>query len=130
MHELAVCQELMIQVVQIAAENHALSVDRVIVQAGALSGVEPPLLLRAFEIARAGTVAASADLEIRTGPVMVHCNACNKTSEATVNRLLCKSCGHWQVEVTEGEELLLLSLDLQRNPLPQSEPEPGELHHV
>jgi len=29
-----------------------------------------------------------------------------------VNRLLCPYCGDWRVRVTEGEELMLLSLDI------------------
>jgi Zn finger protein HypA/HybF involved in hydrogenase expression len=30
-----------------------------------------------------------------------------------VNRLLCPGCGDWRVEVVEGEELLLLTIDME-----------------
>jgi len=30
-----------------------------------------------------------------------------------VNRLVCPDCGDWQVDVSEGEELLLLSLEIE-----------------
>ena len=112
MHELAVCQGLLSQVGQVAANNGATSVARIVLRVGALSGVEAPLLERAFELARAGTVAADAELEIRRGPVVVKCRACGGGGEVAVNRLLCPDCGDWQVDVTAGEELLLLSLDL------------------
>lgn len=112
MHELAICNGLLSQVAQVAQRNKAASVERIVLRVGALSGVEPPLLERAFEMARAGTVAAHAELDIRRGPVVVKCRECGGTGEVAVNRLLCPDCGDWRVDVTEGEELLLLSLDL------------------
>lgn len=113
MHELSVCQGLLCQVERIAAENGAVAVERILLRVGGLSGVEPPLLERAYDIARAGTVAENAQLVIESGPVVVRCRECGGTGEATPNRLLCRHCGDWRVEVTEGEELLLQSVDLQ-----------------
>jgi hydrogenase nickel incorporation protein HypA/HybF len=112
MHELSVCQGLMRQVDHLAAAHGAAAVERIVLQIGALSGVEPPLLERAFEIARAGTVAAAAELEIRTGPVVVECRECGGKSAVPPNRLLCSYCGEWRVRVVEGEELVLLSVEL------------------
>jgi hydrogenase nickel incorporation protein HypA/HybF len=94
-------------------ERGATAVERIVLQVGGLSGVEPPLLERAFEIAREGTVAGQADLEIRTGPVVVRCLECGGHSAVSPNRLLCSYCGEWRVQVEEGEELLLLSVELQ-----------------
>ncbi len=112
MHELSVCQGLMRQVAQIAADNDASAVERIVLQIGELSGVEPPLLQRAFEVARAGTVAEDAELEIRSGPVVVQCLECGGRSAVPRNRLLCTYCGEWRVRVVEGEELLLLSVEM------------------
>ena len=112
MHELSVCQGLMRQVDHLAAAHGAAAVERIVLQIGALSGVEPPLLERAFEIARAGTVAAAAELEIRTGPVVVECRECGGKSAVPPNRLLCSYCGEWRVRLVEGEELVLLSVEL------------------
>jgi hydrogenase nickel incorporation protein HypA/HybF len=114
MHELAVCQGLMRQVQRVAAEQGASSVERIVLQIGGLSGVEPPLLARAFEIARVGTVAAEAELEMRNGPVTVRCRECGSSGAVEINRLLCPECGDWRVRVTGGEELLLLSIEIQR----------------
>lgn len=113
MHELSVCQGLLRQVGQIAADRGASAVERIVLQVGGLSGVEPPLLERAFEVARAGTVAGQAELEIRTGPVVVRCPDCGGHSAVPPNRLLCSYCGEWRVQVEEGEELTLLSVELQ-----------------
>ena len=113
MHELSICQGLLRQVEKIAAENSARSVELIRLRVGGLSGVEPPLLKRAFEIARAGTIASEAELEIEEGPVVVKCQDCGASSAVAVNRLLCQYCGDWRVNVTEGEELLLLSLEIE-----------------
>ena len=113
MHELSICQGLMRQVSQLAADNAASAVTLVRLRVGGLSGVEPPLLERAFEIARAGTVAENAELEIEEGPVVVKCQDCGGRSAVPVNRLVCQYCGEWRVNVIEGEELLLLSVEME-----------------
>ena len=113
MHELSVCQGLMRQVDRIAAQNNASRVDRIALKVGALSGVEPDLLQHAFTIAREGTVAANAELAIEHGPIRVSCRQCGAAGGAAVNRLVCPECGDWRVDVTEGEELLLLSLEIE-----------------
>jgi hydrogenase nickel incorporation protein HypA/HybF len=112
MHELSICQELMTRVEQVALENRATSVDTIFLSVGPLSGVEAPLLRRAFQIARLGTVAESAELVIQTGSVVIQCNECGASSEVRPNHLLCGSCGNWRVQVTQGEELLILRLEL------------------
>lgn len=113
MHELSVCQGLMRQVDRIAAQNNASRVDRIALKVGALSGIEPDLLQHAFTIACEGTVAAKAELAIERGPIRVSCRQCGAAGEAAVNRLVCPECGDWRVAVTEGEELLLLSLEIE-----------------
>ena len=113
MHELSVCQGLLRQVEKVAAEHEAHGVSRILLRVGALSGVEPDLLSHAFDIARMGTLAENASLEIENGPVTVRCRQCGTTGEVPSNRLVCPHCGDWRVEVTGGEELLLLSLDLE-----------------
>ena len=64
MHEMSICQALMDQVERIATEQGAKQVDSIVLSIGPLSGVEPDLLSRAFEIARLQTVAENALLEI------------------------------------------------------------------
>lgn len=113
MHELSVCQGLIRQVEQIAAKNNATAVEKIVLKVGPLSGVEPDLLEHAFSIARQGTIAGNAELETQQGPVRVTCTQCGGSGEVPVNRLVCPDCSDWRVDVTEGEELLLLSLEIE-----------------
>ena len=112
MHEMSICQGLMDQVERIAAEQKASRVDSIVLSIGPLSGVEPELLNRAYEVARLHTVAEHAELEIETGPIVVECRSCGAKGEAEVNRLLCPSCSNWQVNLVQGDELLLLKLEV------------------
>ncbi|MCG6871956.1 MAG: hydrogenase maturation nickel metallochaperone HypA [Gammaproteobacteria bacterium] len=114
MHELAICQALLEQVADVARENDAQRVARIEVHVGPLSGVEVPLLERAFSIARAGTVAEEARLETVSLPVRVRCEQCGQESEARVNRLVCGHCGDYHTRLCSGDELILARVELLR----------------
>lgn len=112
MHEMAVCNELLDQVRASVVQHGARSVGTITVRIGALSGVEPDLLERAFTIARAGDYTDTARLLIETVPVRVRCRACSNENEAAANRLLCEACGGYAVDLVGGDELLLASMEL------------------
>ena len=112
MHELAVAQGLVMEAERVAAEHRADGIEHIVVRVGPLPGVEAALLERAFSVARAGSRAERATLEIETGPIEIVCRGCGAKSVAAPNRLICSSCGAWQVDVTAGDELLLVRLEL------------------
>lgn len=114
-HELALCQGLMAEVDRVARGQRASAVHGVRVAVGALSGVEPGLLERAFHIARAGTIAQRAWLRLDVLPARVACDGCKLQSEVPANRLLCPACGTWRVRLIGGEELLLTQVELTRD---------------
>jgi len=121
MHELAICQSLMDQVESIAAERKAQSVTSIVVAMGPLSGVEAQLLKNAYPIASAGTVAENAELVIEYLPVRVQCTQCGSESEASPNKLICKQCGDWRTTLVSGDELMLMSVELEKTKDPASE---------
>src|SRR6056297_299339 len=116
MHEMAVCNELLDQVRANAMQHGARSVGTITLRIGALSGVEPDLLERAFTIARAGDYTDNARLVIESVEVRVRCRSCGNENEAAANRLLCGSCGGYAVDLVGGDELLLASIELQGMP--------------
>ena len=81
MHELSLCDDLLGQIVAIAAQHKAQSVESITVQIGALSGVELLLLESAFELIKVGTLADEAELILQTAPVIVLCSQCGTQSE-------------------------------------------------
>jgi hydrogenase nickel incorporation protein HypA/HybF len=111
MHEMAICGALLEQIEAIA-HQHSARVTRVHLAIGPLSGVEPALLRHAYPLACAGTAAEGSDLVIEAAAVRVRCRSCGVESSASAQRLLCAECGNWQTELTGGDELLLLKVEL------------------
>lgn len=113
MHELSVCQAMLAQVETVAQQHQATEVKQIILQVGALSGLEPELLQQAFSIAQTlSPLTRHATLQIETLPIRVHCPECNMETAVTVNRLICGNCGNWKTQLISGHELLLRSIDL------------------
>ena len=116
MHEFAVCQDMLQQIESIAAEEQAAAVDVVIVRIGPLSGIEAHLLSQAFPLAAAGTVAEKAELIVEALPIKVKCQLCGAETEAKPNRLVCGECGDYHTQLLSGDEMLLASLELVKEP--------------
>jgi len=112
MHELSVCLSLLEQVEQIAREHDASSVTRIILSVGPLSGVEPELLKNAYPLAVAGTVAADAALVMESADIVVRCSQCDGETKAAPNKLLCAACGDHRTQIISGDELMLMSVEL------------------
>jgi hydrogenase nickel incorporation protein HypA/HybF len=113
MHELSICQALLDEVEQLARSRRARRVLRIAVDIGALSGVEATLLERAFTVARAGTIAADARLELRTPPLWVRCRRCERQRQAMQPQVACDACGEARVEPCGGDELLLRQVEME-----------------
>jgi hydrogenase nickel incorporation protein HypA/HybF len=123
MHELAICQALIAQVEDIASRRQA-RVRQVRVGVGPLCGVEAQLLADAYPLACAGTSAEGSLIAIEATVPRVRCRSCGAESEVAVNRLVCGACGDWRTDLLAGDEMLLLSVELE---LPQTA---GEAQHV
>lgn len=112
MHELSLCDDLIGQVVAIAAQHKAESVESITVNIGALAGIEPMLLESAFSLIKVGTVAEHALFIMQTAPVIVHCRKCDVQSEVAANCLLCNVCQSNETTLISGDELILASVEL------------------
>ena len=113
MHELAICQALLAQVSELAADRQAVGVTGIHVGIGPLSGVEADLLQDAFPIAAAGTLARAASLHLRRTRVRVRCEECGAETAVVANRLLCGKCAAWRTTLISGDELILERVELE-----------------
>jgi hydrogenase nickel incorporation protein HypA/HybF len=114
MHELSVCQSLVEQLGELARRESSPRVTAAVLRVGPMSGVVPELLLHAFPFAAADTVAHGAELRFEPAPVRVACAACGAETEAAPGRLVCGACGDWHTRLVSGDELLLVSVELER----------------
>lgn len=122
MHELSVCQALLAQVDDIARARGADSVERIEIEVGPLSGVEPVLLEQAFMVARLKGRTSSSVLGITTTEVIVACETCGARTQVAPNRLLCSVCGSYRTRLVSGDELHLRRVVLQVAARPSSVP--------
>jgi len=112
MHELAICQALIVQIEDIAGKR-AGRVRQVYLGIGPLAGVEPRLLADAYPLVCAGTIAEGSQLEIEETDIRVRCRVCSAETMATPNRLICRACGDWHTDLIAGDELLLLRIEFE-----------------
>ena len=112
MHELSICQALIEQVEDIAAQRGS-RVRQVFLGIGALAGVDTQLLKDAYPIACAGTAAEGSELNVEKTELRVRCRDCGAETIAMPNRLVCGACGDWHTELLTGDELLLLRVELE-----------------
>ncbi len=113
MHELSVCQSLIRQAEAVAREHGTEVIVLIRLSVGPLSGIELPLLERAFTVARCGTRAARAELVTEALPVRVRCRTCHAETQTPPNRLICGACGDWHTELVSGDEMLMTGIELE-----------------
>jgi hydrogenase nickel incorporation protein HypA/HybF len=110
MHELALADA----VVEIAARHAGdRRVARVELRVGALRQVVPDALEFAFGLVAEGTPVEGAELVMEFVPAAGRCRDCGADSELPAFQLLCPGCGSADLELTQGEELLVDALELE-----------------
>ncbi len=110
MHELSIAQAI----VDIATRHAGdARVSRVYVRVGHLRQVVPSALEFSFSLCAHGTPLDGADLELEEVPAGVECRTCRAGSEPGGFPLACQACGGLDVEVVQGEELQVESLELE-----------------
>lgn len=107
MHELSIARSVVDLAVRAASEDDAERILRVGVRLGDFSGVDAGALDAAFQVARLGTAAEAAALEIDSVPLVCHCNACDVDFEVDDRHGVarCPHCGVPSGEIRSGMEL-------------------------
>ncbi|MBN2869368.1 MAG: hydrogenase maturation nickel metallochaperone HypA [Campylobacterales bacterium] len=112
MHEYSIVQALLEQCEHHAAANGASAVTKVVVKIGQYSGVEPHLLEVAFDTFKEHTVCSGAHFVMNLQPLVVECRSCGVRSTLERPHYLCPLCGSGDVRVDEGEEMYLMTLEM------------------
>ena len=113
MHEYSIVQALLEQCEAHAKENDATKVVKVVTKIGKLSGVEPHLLEIAFETFKEKTVCDGAEFVMHLQNLKLHCNVCDKECEQSEVCYQCLHCKSTDVSVIDGEEMYLMSLEME-----------------
>lgn len=108
MHEMALTQSVVETVCEHAAGRRVHSVK---VEIGALCAVVADAMAFCFELATEGTVADGARLDVDIRPGAARCRSCAGHFELNDPILLCP-CGSADVEVLDGRDLKILSMEV------------------
>jgi hydrogenase nickel incorporation protein HypA/HybF len=113
LHELAIAES----VVQIA-DRHANGrrVTKVYLKVGHLRQVVPSALAFSFELVAQGTSVEGAELALEEVPVTGKCRECGAESQLAGFPLQCGACRSFDLQILEGEELYVESLELEEQP--------------
>lgn len=85
---------------------------------GRLSGVVPEAMRFAWDVVRAGTIAADASLEIETVAAVVWCDGCRAEFECADFLAGCPHCHRPSVELRHGRELEIKAVELMMDETP------------
>lgn len=108
MHEAGIVQEIVAIAVQHA---QGAKIKRIALEIGKLSGVMPESIRFSFDIARLGTLAEDASLDIRETPGRVRCRSCEKEFDLQENMGRC-ACGGTNLEWIGGMDLFIKELEV------------------
>ncbi|GHV04421.1 putative hydrogenase nickel incorporation protein HypA [Campylobacterota bacterium] len=113
MHEFSVIQALLDQCEKEAKKAGAEKILTITLKVGKLSGIEPALLKNAFEFFSEDSFCKGAALEMTIQPVIVQCKVCGAETTLESLKFECKSCGSDKLSAIDGEDLVLMSLEME-----------------
>lgn len=114
MHEYSLVEALLDQVEAIRCGQAADRVVSVQVRIGEFSGVEPDLLEDAFEVLSGKRWQYPVKLVMERVVLQASCGDCHQTFVVNEYQFCCPLCESGDVQVIQGEELLLESLTLEQ----------------
>lgn len=105
MHEISVAQSIIDIAETNARKQNCTHIQTIKIRLGEFTTIVPDALEFAFEVARRGTLAEDATLEIESVPMVTRCALCGRVSDPVRQIcLLCPYCG-LPLEIVSGEEL-------------------------
>ena len=114
MHELSIVEALFEQAErEVRDSGHEGRVSRLELSIGHLSGVCSDSIRFAFELLKAETMFAAAELAIEEPPAVCRCEACGQKTDVTEITVDCPHCGSREVVIEGGREMLLESIELE-----------------
>ena len=118
MHELSIAASIVEAVTETAAAYPGAQVREVRLRVGALSSVIEDSLQFCWGVTTESTPLAGAKLVVRMLPVVMRCEACGVDEEIGVLSFRCPRCGAPAVDLRQGRELEIESIEID-------EPEPA-----
>jgi hydrogenase nickel incorporation protein HypA/HybF len=112
MHEMSLCENIREIIQEQATADGFTRVNRVWLEVGPLSCVEPDALRFGFDVVMRGSVAEGATLEIATPAALARCLTCARTAPVQQRYDPCPQCGAGPMEIMQGDALKISKLEV------------------
>jgi hydrogenase nickel incorporation protein HypA/HybF len=113
MHEISIIESVLELAEVKAREANSTSITVIKIRLGQFTAIAPEALEFAFDVARLGTLAERARLEIEVVPMVLHCVVCDAGTQPTTSiSLICTQCG-FPVRIVSGEELQIEFIEVE-----------------
>jgi hydrogenase nickel incorporation protein HypA/HybF len=123
LHELAIAESI----VGISARHaDGRRVTKVYLKVGHLRQVVPSALAFGFGLVAQGTPVEGAELEVQQIPAAGLCRDCGEETRLESFPLQCRACGGFDLEILQGEELFVESLEMEEAPASRMTDGPGD----
>lgn len=110
MHELSIAQS----VVDIACRHaDGQRITKVQLKVGHLRQVVPSALTFSFGLVAEGTPVEGAELQLDLVPAVGRCRECSRETELHDFPFQCEHCGHIDLQIIAGDELVVESLEIE-----------------
>jgi hydrogenase nickel incorporation protein HypA/HybF len=114
MHELSIAEELVRAIREELRSHPNARLKSALVRVGVLRLIEPTTLERCFEAATWDTPLAGAQLHVEQVKASARCRKCDVEFVVEHHWFECPRCGETGSELVHGDELQLVSLEIER----------------
>jgi hydrogenase nickel incorporation protein HypA/HybF len=111
MHELKIAEDLVTIVLDTARGKHLSKVSRVNITFGQLVQIVPEIFEFAFREIVRNSIAEAAELNIEIVQVKMKCKNCGNDFQVKENRFACNICNSTDLEIIQGKELFIKSIE-------------------
>ena len=113
MHEASIAISLIDTITDICKKEGYSVIESVRLKVGKAAGILPDALLFAFDMAKAGTAADRAELDIEYIPLNGTCRDCGLPFESDDRYIFeCPSCQSTAIKVTGGNEMQIVDMEV------------------
>ena len=115
MHEISIIESILEVAEEKAREADSPSITVIKLRLGEFTAIAREALEFAFEVARLGTLAEHARLEIEVVPMVLHCVVCDAgTQPGRAMSLVCPQCG-FPLKIVSGKELQIEFIEIEEH---------------
>lgn len=112
MHEISLVRNMFYTIEEQHPELAPENIQRIYLQLGELSNVDPVAMRNAFEaVVEDDERYRHVQLDLTVTPILVYCENCQKTCGIKNYRFVCVDCGKASNKIVQGDELLITHIE-------------------